>query len=101
MNLTALITTFGVMALPLGVYLLVEVDDRLFGISFFIVGLIMLVFAMYRVWLDEKEEKDRRNKRDEEWIQKYTQSRIGSKWKRIRITPPKPEITPRRGRLPK
>jgi len=65
MNITALIATLGVMALPLGVYLFVETDDRLFGVSFFVVGILMLVFSMYRVWLDEKEERDRRNKRDE------------------------------------
>jgi len=65
MNITALITTLGVMALPLGVYLFAETEDRLFGVSFFVVGILMLVFSMYRVWLDEKEERDRRNKRDE------------------------------------
>ena len=65
MNITALTATLGVMALPLGVYLFVETDDRLFGVSFFVVGILMLVFSMYRVWLDEKEERDRRNKRDE------------------------------------
>ncbi len=66
-NSTALSATLGVMALPLGVYLIVEggARDKFFGYCIALIGLLMIISTAILTWRAEtkgRQEKERRDK---------------------------------------
>lgn len=80
MNLTALTATVGVMALPLGVFSVVEgtrLEDKWFGYGLCIIGMLLLAMSMLRVGFEEKQEKE---KREAEELKAETSGRRMAGW---------------------
>jgi len=65
MNSTALSATLGVMGMPLAVYIIVEdIGNVWLGFGLFITAILLLVFTMFRVWNEDKRNREEKKDRD-------------------------------------